>query len=152
MGGIENVLIWFYPWAKALHIIAVISWMAGLLYLPRLFVYHCETQPGAPDRERFKIMERRLLRMIANPAMIATFVFGLALLFTPGIVDWSAGWIYAKFAGIAVIGYMHYRYGVWYKALERDALYIPVWQYRIANEIPALAMVVIVIMVTVRPF
>ena len=78
-----DLLISLYPWTKAVHIIGVIAWMAGLLYLPRLFVYHCETETGAPDSERFKIMERKLLKFIMNPSMLVTFVFGISLLFTP---------------------------------------------------------------------
>ena len=85
-----------YPWTKALHIVSIIAWMAGLLYLPRLFVYHSQAEAGSPLSETFKVMERRLLRGIMNPAMIASYVFGLAVLFTPGIVDWQAWWIYAK--------------------------------------------------------
>ena len=86
-------------WIKALHIIAVISWMAGMLYLPRLFVYHVEAPVGSVQSETFKIMERRLLRAIMNPAMIAAWTFGLTLVLTPGVVDWRAGWWHGKAAG-----------------------------------------------------
>ena len=141
-----------YPWTKALHIISVIAWMAGLLYLPRLFVYHCEAAPGTEASERFKVMERRLLRAIMNPAMVAAYLFGVSLLFTPGLVDWSAGWIYVKFGGIAVLTAMHHAYAVWYQHFRDDRPRRRPRVYRIANEVPALAMIVIVIMVVVRPF
>ena len=141
-----------YPWTKALHIIAVIAWMAGLLYLPRLFVYHCETTVGAVDSERFKVMERRLLRAIMNPAMVAAYVFGLALLLTPGIVDWTAGWIYLKLLAVAVLTGMHHTYAVWYQRFAADGPRRAPKVYRIANEVPAILMIVIVIMVVVRPF
>ena len=86
----------YQEWIRALHIISAIAWMAGMLYLPRLYVYHCELEPGSPASEMFKTMERRLLRRIVDPAMVATFLFGLLLLLAPGVVDWSAGWIWVK--------------------------------------------------------
>ena len=147
-----DFLAGWYPWTKALHIMAVIAWMAGLLYLPRLFVYHCDAAVGAADSERFKVMERRLLRAIMNPAMIATYLFGIALLLTPGIVDWAAGWIYVKLAAVAVLTGMHHVYAVWYKRFAGDGPRRSTRTYRIANEVPALLMIVIVIMVVVRPF
>ena len=91
------------PWTRAFHVIAVISWMAGMLYLPRLYVYHCGAEPGSPTSEMLKIMERRLLRAIINPAMVATAVLGLLLLATPNAVDWGRGWIYAKLALVIVL-------------------------------------------------
>lgn len=142
----------FYPWTKALHIISVIAWMAGMLYLPRLFVYHCEVEPGTAESERFKVMERRLLRAIINPAMIAAFVFGITLLLTPGLIDWSEGWIYVKLAAIGVLSIAHHVYAIWRKMFANDRPRRPQRVYRIANEVPAVLMVVIVIMVVVRPF
>ncbi len=142
-----------YPWTKALHIIAVIAWMAGMLYLPRLFVYHCEAEPGSAESERFKVMERRLLRAIINPAMVATFVFGIALLLTPGLINWSSdGWIYVKLAAIGLLSIAHHIYAIWRKKFANDCPRRPPGVYRIANEVPAVLMVVIVIMVVVRPF
>ncbi len=89
-----DILATTYPWTKVLHIVSMVAWMAGLFYLPRLFVYHAETAvAGSPLSETFKTMERKLFRQIMNPAMIATWTFGLLLAFTPGIVDWSSGWI-----------------------------------------------------------
>lgn len=141
-----------YPWTKALHVIAVISWMAGLLYLPRLFVYHCEAAPGSPESERFKLMERRLLRGIMNPAMIAVFLLGGMLLLTPGIVDWGRGWIYAKLAFVAGLTAIHHAMALWRKGFERDENRRPARFYRMANEIPTVLMVGIVIFVIVKPF
>ena len=105
-------MIEFYPWIKSLHVISVIAWMAGLFYLPRLFVYHVE----APEVEKhaaelFQTMERRLLRVIMNPAMVATWVFGLALVFTPGIVDWGSVWPYTKVAGVLGLTWFHHWLG-----------------------------------------
>ena len=140
------------PWLKALHVIAVIAWMAGLLYLPRLFVYHAAAKPGSEQSETFKVMERRLLRAIMNPAMIATYVFGLALLFTPGAVNWGAAWIYVKLAFVLALTAQHHLMGRWRLEFERDANTRPAKFFRIANELPTLALIVIVIMVIVKPF
>ena len=142
----------WYLWIKALHAISVIAWMAGMLYLPRLFVYHAETPAGAPQDETFKVMERRLLRAIMNPAMIAAWIFGLSLLATPGIVDWSAGWIYVKLVCIAAMTVLHHMFGLWRKDFEADRNRRPARFYRIWNEVPAVLMVIIVIMVIVKPF
>src|SRR3954452_5791733 len=111
------LLLWapdgLYPWLKAFHVIAVIAWMAGMLYLPRLFVYHCEAPAGSPQSETFKVMERRLLRAIINPAMIATVIFGVLLAGVPGLVDWSQGWIWAKLALVLVMGAVHGKLSRW---------------------------------------
>jgi putative membrane protein len=141
-----------YPWTKALHVISVIAWMAGLLYLPRLFVYHCAAAPGSEASETFKVMERRLLRAIMNPAMIATWIFGISLLLTPGIVDWAAGWIWVKLALVLVLTGFHHALARWFKAFRADANRRPARFYRLVNEVPTLAMIVIVVMVIVRPF
>jgi len=141
-----------YPWVKALHVIAVIAWMAGLLYLPRLFVYHCETAPGSEGDRRFQLMERRLLRQIMNPAMIATYVFGGLLAAIPGLVDWSQGWVYVKLAGILVLTGAHHAMGRWRKDFAAGRNKRPQRFYRVMNEVPTLAMIAIVIMVVVKPF
>lgn len=141
-----------YPWTKALHIISVIAWMAGLLYLPRLFVYHCAAAPGSAQSQTFTTMERRLLRAIMNPAMIATWVFGISLLLTPGIVDWSAGWIWVKLGLVAVLTVYHHLLALWFKAFRADANRRDARFYRMMNEVPTLAMIGIVVMVVVRPF
>ncbi|MFN4089407.1 MAG: protoporphyrinogen oxidase HemJ [Alphaproteobacteria bacterium] len=141
-----------YPWTKALHIVALISWMAGLLYLPRLFVYHCAWPAGSETSEQFKVMERRLLRFIMNPAMIATYVFGAALAFTPGIVDWTAGWFHVKLGFVVLLTVAHHVFAARYKEFAADRNIRPARYYRMANEVPTLAMIVIVVMVVVRPF
>jgi len=141
-----------YPWIKSIHVIAVISWMAGMLYLPRLFVYHAESEPGSEKSETFKIMERRLLRAIMNPAMILTYIFGGLLLATPGIVDWGSAWIWIKLAAIAGMTIAHQVFGKWRKEFERDVNTRSTKAYRWANEVPTILMIVIVIMVIARPF
>ena len=140
------------PWIKALHVISVIAWMAGLLYLPRLFVYHAEAEPGSAQSETFKVMERRLLRAIMNPAMIAAFVFGGLMLATPGRIDWSSGWIWVKLAAVTVLTVLHHLFGLWRKDFAADANRHTTRTFRMANEVPTLMMIIIVIMVIVRPF
>ena len=140
----------FYPWAKAIHIVAVISWMAGMLYLPRLFVYHAEAEKGSVQSETFKVMERRLLRGIINPAMILTWAFGLWLAWNGG---WfSAGWLHAKLVAVILMSAVHgYLAGAVRKFAE-DRNEKPARHWRIVNEIPTLLMIVIVILVAVKPF
>jgi putative membrane protein len=145
-------LVEFYPWIKALHVISVIAWMAALLYLPRLFVYHCEVVPGSAESERFKVMERRLLKLIANPAGIAVWVFGTLLVLTPGAVDWSSGWWHLKMLGILVVTAAHHVLMARRKDFLHDRNRRPQKYYRILNEVPTLAMIVIVVMVIVKPF
>ena len=145
-------LLPLYPWTKALHIISLIAWMAGMLYLPRLFVYHCGAAPGTPASEMLKVMERRLLRGIINPAMIATILFGAALLATPGIVDWSRGWIYAKLALVVALTGVHGALARWRKDFAADRNTRSARFYKFMNEVPTLLMIGIVILVIVRPF
>jgi len=147
-----EALIALHPWIKAFHIIAVIAWMAGLLYLPRLFVYHCDAAPGSLQAETFKTMERRLLRGIMNPAMIAVYVFGLLLLATPGVVDWHAAWIYLKLALVGGLTGLHQLLASWRKTFAADANRRPAGFYRAVNEVPTVIMVAIVILIVVRPF
>ena len=147
-----DALAALYPWTKALHLISVIAWLAGMFYLPRLYAYHAEAEPGSRQSETFKTMERRLLRAIVNPAMIATFVFGIALLATPGVVDWSQGWIWVKLACVLALSALHGAFSRWRKDFEADRNARSARFYKIANEIPTLLMVVIVIMVIVKPF
>ncbi|HTR18127.1 MAG TPA: protoporphyrinogen oxidase HemJ [Acetobacteraceae bacterium] len=141
-----------YPWTKALHIMSLIAWMAGMFYLPRLYVYHCETPPGSEGSERFKVMERRLFKQIINPAMISTLLFGILLALTPGLVDWSAGWWYVKLTCVLLLGAFHGFLSRWRRDFLEDRNARPQRFYRIANEVPTLLMMVIVIMVVVRPF
>jgi putative membrane protein len=139
-----------YLWLKALHIIAVIAWMASLLYLPRLMVYHCEAEPGSKQSETFKIMERRLLRFIANPAMIATWIFGIALMLEGE--HYRASWMQAKFVLVLALSALHGLNAKWTKDFAADRNRRSARFYRIMNEVPALLMVAIVILVIVKPF
>jgi len=136
---------------KALHIIAVIAWMAGMLYLPRLFVYHSRAEPGSDTAETFKVMERRLLRAIMNPAMIAAFVFGGVLLADRGGAVWSEVWVLAKLACVAGLVVMHGQMGRWRKDFEADRNARSEKFYRIANEVPTVLMIAIVILAVVKP-
>jgi putative membrane protein len=146
------MLLLMYPWIKALHIVSMVAWMAGLLYLPRLFVYHADAPPGSPMAETFKIMERRLLRAIMNPAMIATYLFGILLAITPGVVDWHAGWIHAKLVLVLALTGYHHLLARWRKDFALDGNTRPARFYRIANEVPTLILIAIVILVVVKPF
>jgi putative membrane protein len=145
-------LTWLYPWTKAIHVIAVIAWMAGMLYLPRLYVYHCDLRTGSAESERFKVMERRLLRQIINPAMTVTWVFGVVLVLTPGVLGWSAGWWHVKLTAVILLSGFHGAMSRWRRDFLEDRNTRPQRFYRIANEVPTLLMVVIVVMVIVRPF
>jgi putative membrane protein len=142
----------FYPWLKALHILAVIAWMAGLLYLPRLFVYHADARPASDASETFKVMERRLLRGIMNPAMVGTYLFGAFLAATPGVVDWDAGWIYVKLAAVLALTAIHHRLAAWRRDFAADRNTRSAGFYRTINEVPTLLLILIVVMVVVRPF
>ena len=139
-----------YDWIKVLHILAVISWMAALLYLPRLMVYHCTAPVGSPQSETFKVMERRLLKAIANPAMIVTWLAGLWLAWAGG---WFvAGWFHAKLALVIALSAAHGFQSRWVKDFARDANTHPQRFFRIANEVPTVLMIGIVILVVVKPF
>ena len=139
-------------WLKALHVIAIIAWMAGMLYLPRLFVYHAEATKGSAVSETFKVMERRLLRGIMTPAMIASYIFGLGLAATPGVVDWRQGWVYVKLAAVLALTLIHGLLARWRRDFTADRNRRPARFYRIVNEIPTVLLIVIVVMVVVRPF
>lgn len=142
----------WYLWIKSLHIAAVIAWMAGMMYLPRLYVYHCEAPDGSAQSETFKTMERKLLRGIINPAMIASFLLGGFLLATPGVIDWSEGWIWMKLGGVLGLGAMHGFLSRWRKDFEADRNVRPAKFYRLVNEIPFVFLLIIIVMVIVRPF
>ncbi|NKE45613.1 protoporphyrinogen oxidase HemJ [Roseomonas frigidaquae] len=142
----------FYLWTKSLHLIAVIAWMAGLFYLPRLFIYHFQVPVGDARSELFKVMERRLLKAIMNPAMIATWVFGLALILTPGAVDWTAGWWHLKLTSVLLMSGFHGMLGAARKRFEADGRPRTERAWRFWNEVPTLLLIVIVIMVIVKPF
>jgi protoporphyrinogen IX oxidase len=142
----------FYLWVKAFHIIAVIAWMAGMLYLPRLFVYHCEAAAGTPESERFKVMERKLLRLIINPAMIAVWVLGFTLSFLPATDAWHQGWFHAKFVLVIIMSGVHGLFASWVKLFARDDNRRPARFYRLWNEVPTVLMIAIVILAVVKPF
>ena len=144
-------LVELYPWIKALHIISVIAWMAGMLYLPRLFVYHSTVAPESEAAAMLKVMERRLLRIIINPAMIAAFLFGGTMLALPGAVDWSAWWIYVKLVLVALMIAVHGQFALWRRDFEAGTNIHPAKTYRFANEVPTLLMIAIVILAVVKP-
>src|SRR5436853_7465154 len=129
-----EVLNPLYLWIKAFHIMAVIAWMAGMLYLPRLYVYHCEVQPGSTESERFKTMERRLLRGIVNPAMIAVWVLGITLAFTPASGGWNQGWLMAKVTLVIVLSAIHGLFSKWRKDFANDSNRYSQGVYRDWNE------------------
>lgn len=142
-----------YPWTKSLHVISVIAWMAGLFYLPRLFVYHAEKiEIGSETDALFQTMERRLLRAIMNPAMIATWVFGLCLVFTPGIVYWGEVWPWTKAAAVLVMTWFHHWLAWRRKDFAKGENTHSGRSYRIWNEVPTLLLIVIVVSVIARPF
>ena len=149
----SDLLASAYPWIKAFHIMAVIAWMAGLFYLPRLFVYHAEQVGQTGDTHAlFQTMEMKLLRVIMNPAMISTWIFGLCLVFTPGLIDWSEIWPWIKAAMVTGMTWFHHSLANWRKDFaagrnDRDGRF-----FRLANELPTLMMFVIVLMVIGRPF
>jgi putative membrane protein len=136
-------------WVKALHVVAVIAWMAGLLYLPRLYVYHCTAEKGSKQSETFKAMERRLLRVIMNPAMIVVWVTGPWLAWAEGMVN--ARWLWAKFGLVLLLTGYHHALGVWRKDFAEDWNTRPPRFYRIMNEVPTVLMIGIVVLVMVKP-
>jgi putative membrane protein len=139
-----------YLWIKALHVISVIAWMAGMLYLPRLYVYHCAAEPGGMQSETFKVMERRLLRAIINPAMLAAWLFGILLVIDGEL--WREGWMHAKFALLIAMSSLHGAFARWRRHFAADANRHDARFYRIMNEAPTLLLIGIVILVVVRPF
>ena len=139
-----------YDWLKALHVIAMVAWMAGLFYLPRLFVYHAGSKPGSEQSETFKVMERRLLAVIMNPAMVATWLIGLSLA-TIGHL-WTAPWLIAKFALVVLLTLVHFWLAARAREFAVDANTRPARTYRIVNELPTLLLIAIVILVVVKPF
>jgi putative membrane protein len=144
------VLLELYLWIKALHVIAVIAWMAGMLYLPRLFVYHVDAAKGSPQSETFKVMERRLLKAIINPAMIATWIFGLAMIFIGDL--WNQAWLWAKLVLVLILSGLHGMFSRWQRDFENDRNTRSAKFYRLVNEVPTVLMIGIVILVIVKPF
>ena len=148
------LLLWnpsgLYLWLKAFHVIAVIAWMAGMLYLPRLFVYHCEAEPKSKQSETFKVMERRLLRAIINPAMVATWVLGLWLAWEGGFL--RSGWLHGKLLLVLILSGIHGLLTRCVREFAEDRNVHSQKFYRIVNEVPAVLMIGIVIIVVVKPF
>lgn len=148
-----DMLIAAYPWIKSLHIISVISWMAGLFYLPRLFVHHTEgVEQGSETDRLFQMMEMKLLRVIMNPAMIATWIFGICLALTPGIVDWGSVWPWVKLTGILTMSWFHHWLALRRKDFVAGNNTRTGRQYRMMNEVPTILLIIIVVSVVVRPF
>jgi putative membrane protein len=139
-----------YVWLKAVHVIAVIAWMAGMLYLPRLFVYHCEAEPGSRQSETFKVMEHRLLTIIINPAMVAVWALGLWLAWDGGA--WRSGWFHAKFILVLAMSAVHGFFVRWVKDFAADRNVRPQRFYRLMNEVPTVLMIAIVVLAIVKPF
>ena len=148
----EAILAVAYPWLKALHIVSVIAWMAGLLYLPRLFVYHAGVPPGSNRAAMLQVMERRLLYGIMAPAAIMTYGFGLLLATVPGLVAWRQGWIWAKLMLVAVLTVFHLLLARWRRDLAAGKHSHTQRFYRIVNEVPTIAMIGIVVLVVLKPF
>ena len=137
-------------WLKALHVIAIIAWMAGMLYLPRLFVYHAEAAKGSAVSETFKVMERRLLRAIVNPSMMLVFLTGFTLVFLTG--DWRDGWWQAKFILVLGLAGLHGYFARCVRDFAEDANQRPARFYRVLNEAPTILMIMVVVLAVVKPF
>jgi putative membrane protein len=139
----------FYRWELAFHVVCFTAWMAGLFYLPRLYVYHCQVAAGSAESARFKVMERRLLKQIMTPAMIATWVFGILLVLTPGAVDWGAAWWWTKLVCVVLMSGFHGACSKWRKGFLNDSNVKSERFFRVANEVPTVLFVVIVFSVVV---
>lgn len=148
----QDFLSMNYEWLRALHIIAVISWMAGMLYLPRLFVYHADAEIGSEKSETFKIMEWRLLKYITNPAMIVAWILGLLMIYAnPGMLE-GQGWLHVKLLMVFVMSAVHGVLSKQVKVFKRDENTRSAKYFRILNEVPTVLMIIIVIMAVVQPF
>lgn len=146
-----SFLLSHYQWLMAFHVISLIAWMAGMFYLPRLFAYHADAPVGSPQAETFKVMERRLLRIIMNPAMIATWIFGLSMVAAnPALFE--QGWLHAKLLLVLMMSALHGVFSKWRRVLARDQNRHSAKFYKIWNEVPTVLMIVIVILVIVKPF
>lgn len=150
---IADFLSLAYPWTKSFHVMSVLAWMAGLFYLPRLFVYHAERVDSVGDTDAlFQTMEYKLLRLIMNPAMISSWVFGLALVLTPGVIDWSQVWPWTKALSVLAMTWFHHWLSLRRKDFAAGKNTRTGRTFRMMNELPTLLMVVIVISVIARPF
>lgn len=148
----QDFILSSYLWFKALHVIAVICWMAGLLYLPRLFVYHADAAKGSHTSETFKVMELRLYRYIMGPASVATWLFGGLMLYANWDGIMSMGWMHAKLTLVVAMTGYHHALGAWRKKFARDENTRPAKFYRIWNEVPTLGMIGIVLLAVAKPF
>lgn len=152
----QDMLAASYPWVKSLHVMAVIAWMAGLFYLPRLYVYHVEglakagVVAGSDMDMLFRHQERLLLRAIMNPSMVVTWIAGLALVLTPGVVDWGQVWPWAKAASVLGMTWFHHWLGLRRKDLAAGRNRVSGRSYRLMNEVPTVLMVIIVLAVIVK--
>lgn len=153
--AVTALVIWLfgdaaYLWVKSIHVVAIISWMAGLLYLPRLFIYHCDAEKGSVQSETFKVMERRLYRLIVNPAMVISWVLGLWLGYAGG--HFGSGWFHAKLALVVLLSAVHGYFGGAVRRFAKDRNDKPPRFWRMVNEVPTILMIGIVILVIVKPF
>ncbi len=148
----QDLLSTYYDWIKALHLIAVMSWMAGMLYLPRLFVYHVDALKNSDQSETFKVMERRLFKVIMNPAIIAVWIFGGLMLYTNWELFKISGWMHAKLLFVFLMTGVHHMYIKYLKAFARDENEKSAKFFRVLNEVPTVLMVIIVILAVVKPF
>ncbi len=139
-----------YLWAKAVHVIAIIAWMAGMLYLPRLFVYHCDAPKGSPQSETFKVMERRLLKVIINPAMLVAWALGLWLAWSGGF--FSAHWFHGKLALVLAMSGVHGYFAGAVRKFAEDRNTVSARTWRLLNEVPTVLMIGIVLLVILKPF
>ena len=147
----EDILNALYPWVKTLHVVSIIAWMAGLLYLPRLMVYHVEnTQIGNEMDATFQVMERRLFQLIMTPAMIAAWLFGILLALTPYVINWQQAWPWVKLVSVLLMTWFHHWLGARCRAFVRGKNNISGRQYRLVNEVPTVLMIVIVVSVIVK--
>lgn len=139
-----------YDWLKALHVIAIISWMAGMLYLPRLFIYHCDAEKGSKQSETFKVMEQRLLKVIINPAMVISWVLGLWLMWRSGF--WKSPWMHAKLLAVVALSATHGYFSAAVRDFAEDRNIKPASHWRLMNEVPTVLMIVVVVLVIVKPW
>lgn len=147
----SDLLYAAYPYVKSFHVMSVIAWLAGLFYLPRLLVYHAERAGNSGEMvETFRIMERKLIRLIMNPAMTATWILGLTLVFTPGLVDWSMIWPWTKAAAVLGMTWFHHWLSRQRKIMATEPAPFPGRTYRMMNEVPTVLMAVIVLSVIVK--
>jgi putative membrane protein len=151
MVNMSDLLSDLYPWTKSLHIMSVMAWMAGLFYLPRLFVHHTEQSTAGDEKDTlFQMMELKLFKLIMNPSMISTWIFGLCLVFTPGIVDWSSVWPWTKAISVLAMTWFHHWLGSRRKDFVSGSNTRTGRTYRIMNELPTVLMIVIVLSVVVK--